>query len=110
MIHVTAEELAEAREVLGDRLDDLEADLRRLSAQDLAQHIHSIKGLASAYGFKVVAGIAHALESSLAQNGPQTPVLAYLDRMHEALSSSRPDDPALLQGLLETVRVRMHAG
>lgn len=103
------EELNEARQALQDRIEDIETALATVSDRALKQQIHSLKGLAAAYGLVVVAGLAHALEQALAEAGRQVPITAYLDRMNEALEASDPADPRLLGVLLGVIDARCHA-
>lgn len=98
------EELLEVRQVIEDRLHDLEPGLTMMNTALLAREIHSIKGLATAYGLKVCAGLAHALESALARNANRLTVIAFLDRMQDSLDCiDRRDDPAYLEQLLGSV-------
>lgn len=107
------DELEEARTIFADRLEDIELGLDRMDLRVLRQEIHSLKGLAAAYGLSVVAGLAHALEQALTGgDGPdvfQVPVIAYLDRMGEALESPDPADPQLLAALLAAIGGRSNA-
>jgi HPt (histidine-containing phosphotransfer) domain-containing protein len=57
-------ETREAREALQERIEKLS---RCSDAQYLAQELHSIKGVAAAYGFQQAARYAHALEDVLHQ-------------------------------------------
>jgi HPt (histidine-containing phosphotransfer) domain-containing protein len=106
-------EVLEGFTVLTDRIDDIEATFAKLTDRQLKQDIHSLKGLAAAYGQAVVAAIAHALENALAQDRRSTPVTAYLDRMREALEAvvqgADPADRQLLVLLLRLIDARSNA-
>jgi HPt (histidine-containing phosphotransfer) domain-containing protein len=67
---LTPEDWDEVREVLGDRLDDLAAGRLTGDTRALAREIHSLKGIASAYGLRPVASLFHALEDRLAEGEP----------------------------------------
>jgi chemotaxis protein histidine kinase CheA len=102
-------DLAEARQALTDQLLDLERRLMGLSNRQLMQGLHSLKGLAQAYGLRVVAGVLHEVESEAGRNAPQAVLIAYLDRAHDALEADVQDDPAYLDQLLATAKARIAA-
>jgi HPt (histidine-containing phosphotransfer) domain-containing protein len=106
---VFEDDLQEARQCLTDRVADLEQSIYHLSPRTLFQEVHSIKGLAQAFGFRVAAGLLHALEDDLQRNGRSGPLLAYLDRTQEAIESDTLDDPAYLELLLASVSARLSA-
>jgi HPt (histidine-containing phosphotransfer) domain-containing protein len=95
---------AEARLALADRIEDLAHALGTLTVKEVAREIHSIKGFAASFELRVVAGLAHALETDMAQSGPDTPIINYLDRMVDALDSDVRTDPVWLNQLIRKAR------
>jgi HPt (histidine-containing phosphotransfer) domain-containing protein len=93
-------DMAEARLVLADRIEDLANALGTRTVTAVAREVHSIKGLAASFDLAVVAGLAHALESDMARLGAETPILGYLDRMVDALDSDVRNDPVWLHQLI----------
>lgn len=93
------EDLDEARLAVADRLTDIEAGLARLPTNDLKQQVHSLKGLAAAYGLIVIESLCHSLEQRLENGRDDTAVLAYIDRMNEAAEDDRMDDASAIPAL-----------
>ena len=104
----SAEELIEVRDDLCERLCAIEQTLSTTALDQLLGRIHSLKGVARACGLHMVADLAHALESDLANEGKAALVTSYLDRMQDAIACGN-SDPAVLDCLLATVRSRMVA-
>lgn len=99
----------DAKQALGDRIDDLRTDYRHLPADELARQIHSLKGLAAAYGQRAIAGLIHALEDDLRTQGRATPIASYLDMMDDMLDARRGADIAYLELMLATLHSRFTA-
>ncbi|MEX6722959.1 Hpt domain-containing protein [Parapedomonas caeni] len=99
----------DAKQALGDRIDDLRADYRRLPVDELARQIHSLKGLSAAYGQRAIAGLIHALEDDLRTQGRATPIASYLDMMDDMLDARRGADIAYLDLMLATLHSRFTA-
>jgi chemotaxis protein histidine kinase CheA len=95
---------AEARLALADRIEDLANALGTMTVQEVAREIHSVKGFAASFELHVVAGLAHALETDMAQIGANTPIINYLDRMVDALDSEVRNDPVWLNQLIRKAR------
>jgi len=90
----------EAIQTLGDRLEDLARKVPGLSPDAQRREIHSLKGLAACYGYSVLAGLAHELESELATGCSAGRIGDYLESMAESLLSGRPCDMRYLDELL----------
>lgn len=103
------DDVAAARQEIADRLDALELNLRRLPAREIAQTVHSLKGLAAAFEFKTVAALAHALESEVGGFGRAAMITSYLDCMHDALALGTGEHPGALDKLLASVGARLTA-
>lgn len=98
---------AAARVDIIDRLDSLEHRLATLDPAQQRREVHSLKGVARAFGFEAVAILAHALESEIDGFGRAAVVTAYLDAMHAAADLPPGPDAASAERLLATVRARL---
>ncbi|QCI80054.1 hypothetical protein E6W36_12680 [Hankyongella ginsenosidimutans] len=103
-----ADDLEEARLAVADRLSDLEAGLAQLSTNDLKQQVHSLKGLAAAYGLIVIESLCHGLEQRLASGRDDAAVLAYIDRMNDAAEDDRMDDASVIPALEAEIARHLH--
>lgn len=103
-----ADDLEEARLAVADRLTDLEAGLLQLSTNDLKQQVHSLKGLAAAYGLIVIESLCHALEQRLESGRDDAAVLAYIDRMNDAAEDDRMDDASAIPALEAEIARHLH--
>ena len=96
-----ADDLEEARLAVADRLSDLEAGLAQLSTNDLKQQVHSLKGLAAAYGLIVIESLCHGLEQRLESGRDDAAVLADIKArderdMNRAVAPLRQAEDAVL--------------
>ncbi len=104
---IDREELLEVRDDLCLRVQSIELNLPRLSRAALLREVHSIKGVARAYGLNAMATLAHHLEAAIAGEAGGALVTTYLDRMVDALGCN--DDPVTINTLLASVNVRLQA-
>jgi hypothetical protein len=94
---------------LCDRLDNLRAMAQRLSADDFAVRVGSMRTLAAAYGMTPVVRLTEALERSIGNSErdlKRCPVALYLARLQDAIGCDRVDDGAS-EALLASVSVRL---
>jgi chemotaxis protein histidine kinase CheA len=104
---IDRETLLEVQDDLCLRVQQIEIRLPRLSRAALLTEVHSIKGVARAYGLTAMATLAHHLESAIAGEAAAALVTTYLDRMVDALGCN--DDPQTIDTLLASVNVRLQA-
>jgi hypothetical protein len=94
---------------LCDRLDSLRSTTQRLSADDFARRVDSMRTLAAAYGLTPVVRLTEALERSIGNSNrdlKRCPVALYLGRLGDAIGCDRLDDGAS-EALLASVSVRL---
>jgi hypothetical protein len=94
---------------LCDRLDTLRGLAQRLSANDFALRVDSMRALAAAYGLTPVVRLTEALERSIGNSDrdlKRCPVALYLTRLQDAIGCERLDDGAS-EALLASVSVRL---
>lgn len=103
-----ADDLEEARLAVTDRLGDLEVGLSQLSTNDLKQQVHSLKGLAAAYGLVVIESLCHSLEQRLENARDDAAVLAYIDRMNDAVEEDRMDDAGAIPAFEAEIARHLH--
>jgi hypothetical protein len=97
------------RSELCDRLDSLRAMTQRLSADDFARRVDSMRTLAAAYGLTPVVRLTEALERAIGNSNrdlKRCPVALYLARLQDAIGCERLDDGAS-EALLASVSVRL---
>lgn len=106
---IEAEERSLARQELSERLYLMEARLSLTPRADFLRQVHSLKGVARAYGFEGVAALAHALEDEINAFANAAAITLFLDRMHDALDLPEHPHPALIEPLFATIRARLTA-
>jgi HPt (histidine-containing phosphotransfer) domain-containing protein len=92
-----------ARAELRARIDRLDRSGRNIG--QLEERVHGIRGLAAAYGFTAVAGLADRLEREIVTAGRTTIVSAYVDRMLDALACGQESAKAM-EAMLASVQAR----
>lgn len=94
---------------LCDRLDTLQSTAQRLSADDFALRVDSMRTLAAAYGMTPVVRLTEALERAIGNSQrdlKRCPVSLYLARLQDAIGCERLDEGAS-EALLASVSVRL---
>ena len=94
---------------LCDRLDALKRCGTRISAEDFARQVGSMRALAATYGLTPVVRLSLALERAVGQSGSdlrRCPTALYLSRLSDAIGCDRLDDGAS-EALLASVSVRL---
>jgi hypothetical protein len=108
-MHHSEDAMMLVRMELCDRLDSLRAMTQRLSADDFALRVDSMRTLAAAYGLTPVVRLTEALERSIGNSERdlrRCPVALYLARLQDAIGCERLDDGAS-EALLASVSVRL---